>query len=381
MFHEGLKNYFEKKGYHVVDEPLFESLAHTFHILAETEEENISKKKTADKKIDSEFRKAKKREKKMEEKESIEEEEKKADADPKLVAKSRHKRYNTMIPGYNMIKKRIITPLLLASERVVEYWTPDQFKNEGSQPDGKDENQLNEQMAKLSLEEIEGRNRKRKTKCLKKSSKNINISKNLVDKASDCVEFISDRMPVESKVTRNFVTNMIELSDSALKRISASCEGIDQSQSKNLNMRFIKPSKKFYNLLMSVWIKMDTTSIFELTEEQFVEHVQQALHKESITWSDAYLEPTKTFYNVAREEFMSLYQSQKEQASDEIIEPSNFIFSVTRFFTSIKSTLLEMWHSEIVQRSAEFTSASSTKEVAEEENKEVSPEENVNTMT
>ncbi|CAI2362310.1 unnamed protein product [Moneuplotes crassus] len=372
-FHIGLKEYFIKKGYIIVDEPLFESLAHTFHILAETEEDNISKKKTADKKFEEEYRKTKKRDKKMENKESNMEEEKDSNTDPKLVAKSRHRKYKTMIPGYNMIKKRIITPLLLASERVVEYWTPDQAdgdKKDGTEKSSNEEEKLNDRMAKLSLEDLEKRkNRRRKTKCLRKSKRNINISKNLVDKASDCVDFISERMPVESKVTRNFVTNMIELSDSALKRISDSCEGIDSSESNNLNMRFIKPSKKFYNLLMSVWIKMDTTSIFEMTEDQFIENVKQALEKEGIEWSDAYLEPTNTFYNVAREEFMSLYQSQKDEASDQGVEPSNFIFSVTRFFASIKSTLLEMWHSEIVQKSAEFTAASSTDNVPEEQEK------------
>jgi len=278
-----------------------------------------------------------------------------------------------MIPGYNIIKKRIITPLLLASERVVEYCTPsqaDQKENEAVEAEAYEDSQLADKLAKLSLDEIEKRNRKRKIKSLRKSSKNFNISKSLVDKASDCVDFISERMPVESKVTRNFVTNMIELSDSAINRISQSWEEIDSSESNNINMRFIKPSKKFYNLLMSVWIKMDTTSIFELTEEQFTENVKQALEQENIAWSDAYLEPTITFYNVAREEFMTLYQNQKDESSDQDMEPGNFIFSVTRFFASIKSTLLEMWHSEIVQKSAEFTSASAADEQSEESQEE-----------
>ena len=176
-------------------------------------------------------------------------------------------------------------------------------------------------------------------------------------------------MPVESKVTRNFVTNMIELSDSALKRIATSCKGIDDSGD-NINMRFIKPSKKFYNLLMSVWIKMDTSSIFHLTEEEFIENVKQALEKEDIKWSEAFVEPTKTFYNIAKEEFMNLYKSQKDDASDLEVEPQNFVFSVSRFFTSIKSNLLNMWNSEIVSKSAKFTAAQSAKET-EENNEEV----------
>mmetsp|Transcript_476 Transcript_476/g.517 ORF Transcript_476/g.517 Transcript_476/m.517 type:complete len:453 (-) Transcript_476:75-1433(-) len=377
-FHNGIKEYFKNKGYNVVDEHLFESLAHTFHILAEGEEDNISNKKKIDEKFDLEYRlNKKKRDLKMESKEEGSlEEEKDSQVDPNLIAKSRHRRYNTMIPRF--IKKRIITPLLIASEKVVEYIIPEQPVNgdkkkkteEGIEEEKDEENNLNNKMSNLTLEEAERQNKRRTIKTLKKS-KNIHISKNLINKASDCVDFISERMPVESKVTRNFVTNMIELSDSALKRISASCKGIDESE--NINMRFIKPSKKFYNLLMSVWIKMDTRSIFDLTEDEFNNHVKQSLEKESIPWSDAYIEPTKTFYNVAHEEFMNLYQNQKDNTSDHEVEPSNFIFSVSRFFTSIKTTLLEMWHSEIVNKSATFTSAATDDEVNEtskEEKKE-----------
>lgn len=194
-----------------------------------------------------------------------------------------------------------------------------------------------------------------------------------MNKASDCVDYISDRMPMQSKVTRNFVTNMIELSDSALKRISASCNGIDNPND-NINMRFIKPSKKFYNLLMSVWVKMDSTSILHLTETGFIEMVKQALEKEDIPWSDAFLEPTKTFYNVAKEEFMNMYKSQKDDDNLDV-EPTNIVFSMSRFFTSIKSTLLEMWNSEIVSKSARFTSASVSKESEEETNEVENTEE------
>jgi hypothetical protein len=282
------------------------------------------------------------------------------------------RKYKNMIPGFSIIKNRIITPLLIASEKVVEYMIPESYSKISSKnPSGAVENQITEltndnqdiddKFSKMSLEDIERHNRKRTMKSLSKTTKTIKISKGLMNKASDWVDYISDQMPVESKVTRNFVTNMIELSDSALKRIAASCKDIDDS-GENINMRFIKPSKKFYNILMSVWIKLDTTSIFNLTEEEFTDHVKQALENEVVIWSDAFLEPTKTFYNVAKEEFMNMYQSQRDDASDLEVEPNNFIFSVTRFFTSMKSSLYEMWNSEIVNKSTKFTSAWATNE-------------------
>ena len=55
---------------------------------------------------------------------------------------------------------------------------------------------------------------------------------------------------------------------------------------------------------------------------------------------------------------MNLYKIQKDEAESLDEEFSNFSFSISMFFTSIKSKLLEMWNSEIVSKSALFTSAS-----------------------
>ncbi len=74
----------------------------------------------------------------------------------------------------------------------------------------------------------------------------------LVEKAKDCVEFISSRTPIEkTEVTSLFATNLVELSEGALQKIA------NLENDKHYNMRFVKPSKKFYNLLMSVWMGFD----------------------------------------------------------------------------------------------------------------------------
>ena len=364
------------KGYKIIDESLFKSLVHTFHIIAEGEEENISKKKKTDENFDKEYKKSsRRRELKHQEKEEQEEEIKDHRVKNNFIQESVHKRkIRNMIPGFSVIKNRIITPLLIASERVVEYMIPEKSQtieinnkedqNEEIDEDGENQEHLkfNTKFQKLSLEDIERKQRKRTLKLLRKSNQNINISTNLINKASDWVEFISERMPGESKVTRSFVTNMIELSDTAMKRIAAACN--DQIvNNEGINMRFITPSKKFYNLLMSVWIKMDPTSIFNLTETAFIENSRQAIENEKLTWSEAYIEPTKAFFKIAKEEFMNLCKIQRNEAEMFDQESTNFSFSMSRFFTSIKSTLLEMWNSEIVNKSAMFTSASLQKDI------------------
>ena len=366
------------------DESLFKSLTHTFHIIAESEEDNIAKKKKTDEAFTKEYLNTKKKRlKKRQEKEDTEEEEKEPRIKANFISDSiRQRKIKNMIPGFSIIKNRIITPLLVASERVVEYMIPEQnSKSENANAEETQENEvsehqkeclmINDRMSRLNLEEFENRQRKHRMKCLRKTHHSVQIPKNLMNKASDCVDFISERMPAgESKVTNSFVTNMIELSDSAIKRISASCKDIDET-SENINMRFIKPSKKFYNLLMSVWIKLDSSSIFNLTEQMFVDLVKQALQKEEIPWNDSFQKPTETFFKIAKEEFLSMYKTQKEESEDIEVEPSTFIFSMSRFLTSIKTTLLQMWNSEIVNKSAKFKSASVSKETEEPAAEEV----------
>jgi len=84
------------------------------------------------------------------------------------------------------------------------------------------------------------------------------VPASLVEKAKNCVEFISSRTPIEkTDVTSHFATNLVELSEGALQRIA----NTDDPKDKLYNMRFIKPSKKFYNLLMSVWMGFDSHTL------------------------------------------------------------------------------------------------------------------------
>ena len=379
-----MREYFCQKGYKIVDESLFKSLVHTFHILAENEEANITQKKKTDEIFDKEYKRAgKKRDKKNEEKqESIGEENKERDPQKhKFVTDSIHRnRLRNMIPGFSLIKSRIITPLLIASEKVVEYMIPEN-KQTDAKPEPKietitqkvadiamEEAMVTQKMDKLTLED-ERKYRKRTLKFMRKS--NLNISKDVIQKASECVDFISERTQVESKVTRNFVTTMVELKESAVKRISASLKTSEGSNDQ-VNMRFIKPSKKFYNLMMSVWVKMHHTTIFSLTEQKFVKNVKQALIKDNLEWVDDYLKPTKAFFEIAKEEFITLYRAQKVDAQDMDEEPRDFVFSMSRFFTVIKTGLHDMWNSEIIDNSFRFKYASQEKSEAnsDEESKD-----------
>lgn len=191
-----MKEYFTNKGYHVIDEAVFKSLAYTFHMSAETEEQSIAKKKETDEIFHKEYRKlGKKREiKKLEKEDTVEEPQeprKSLDINSNSV---KYRMIKNMIPGFSIIKNSIITPLLIASERVVEYMIPEPMEvastdnlNRDSNNNYEDEREraIDDRMSKLTLEDVERRQRKRTLKCLRKSNKKVNIPKNLMKKASD----------------------------------------------------------------------------------------------------------------------------------------------------------------------------------------------------
>lgn len=191
-----MKNYFIKKGYKIIDDSLFKSLAHTFHIIAESEEENISKKKKSDENFNKEYNKPnKKRDIKMMTKEGSKEEKKETRVKAESLSTSMHHwKRKHMIPGFSIIKNKIITPLLIASEKVVEYIIPEKSRESENSAENKAENTakpeeietvtLEEKMSKLSLEEAR-KQRKRTLKYLRKSNQNANISKDLLKKASE----------------------------------------------------------------------------------------------------------------------------------------------------------------------------------------------------
>lgn len=69
-------------------------------------------------------------------------------------------------------------------------------------------------------------------------------------------------------------------------------------------MRFIKPSKKFYNMLMSVWVNMDIESLNKLKFAQYLARVKTRVG--DMKWSDNFISAVRQFYAVATDEYNSL---------------------------------------------------------------------------
>ena len=83
-----------------------------------------------------------------------------------------------------------------------------------------------------------------------------------VNTAKNCVDFITSKTPIEkTDITNNFATNLVELSDKALNKLDPRSKSPDQAA---YNMRFIKLSRRFYNMLMSVWLNFDAEEVKKL---------------------------------------------------------------------------------------------------------------------
>jgi hypothetical protein len=92
----------------------------------------------------------------------------------------------------------------------------------------------------------------------------MKLNEKMLRKASATVDLISQKVKsknmIQESISATFVTNVIELTNDALEKISLNEQAllIDEDnlgQTFNMNLRFIKPSHNFYNEVMSNWFK------------------------------------------------------------------------------------------------------------------------------
>jgi hypothetical protein len=242
-------------------------------------------------------------------------------------------------PRFSIIKEKVIRPLLMATEKVVEYYFPEEVKeaSQRSQVSGFDKQSFNRSMGgvtkttadtlshesselssirqKFQLLDISGKdsselkashtknNRKRtyrqlernsfavdfmdpsgfkdteKTPSTKSDKKGLKLNQKMLKKASATVDLISQKVKskgmIQETVTSSFATNVIELTSDALRTITkeeALVEG--DSVAMDINLRFIKPSKVFYNSVMLSWLKF----LKSLEEEGTINNSERVLN-------------------------------------------------------------------------------------------------------
>lgn len=141
----------------------------------------------------------------------------------------------------------------------------------------------------------------------------------MLKKASATVDLISQKVKakgmIQESVTSSFATNVIELTSDAVKTIAKQdiMPGSDVMNSElNINIRFIKPSRSFYNGVMSSWLKF----LKVLEEEEGQQDMQQVLatfiqyakaqQVKSNQWQEDLDKPLEIFSDILSKEYLNL---------------------------------------------------------------------------
>lgn len=141
----------------------------------------------------------------------------------------------SLIPGFSIIKSKVITPLLVATEKVVDYIISDNRQETNMEVTGcpssdnlsaSENKSLPDVFTNLSINES-GRKRLKRRRCQKlerdesyDSQLAEKLNETLISQATDCIEIISKRRKINDSVTREFVTNIIDIKQSTLSKLN-----------------------------------------------------------------------------------------------------------------------------------------------------------------
>lgn len=151
------------------------------------------------------------------------------------------------------------------------------------------------------------------------------MNENLLSTASDCIDLIQKRRRINESVTSQFMTNIIDINKQTLESLQPShlqeemktSDVSSTAPTEEINYRFIKPSKYFYNSIMGLWLKFDQKRLASLTFEEFLDYLRkhsslasQSSDQETLTASQ--IGPIHQFFLTLKNEWSRMQESQQE---------------------------------------------------------------------
>lgn len=128
----------------------------------------------------------------------------------------------------------------------------------------------------------------------------LNVTEQMMYKASDCVELVSRSNQLNSDVTNNFVTNTVELSGGALQKIDPNFQ--QDSNNESMVLRFVKPSTEFYSNAISVFNQLNSKNQLAEMDEQ--EYRTMLIEQMGERWKESFNNPSTELFKTAKNEFM-----------------------------------------------------------------------------
>ena len=93
----------------------------------------------------------------------------------------------------------------------------------------------------------------------KKTEKMLN--QNMIEFALHYINNIVKTTTKDWQITRNFVTNMVEVNYNRLLQLESQISTKANELKNEIKIRFIQPAQDFYNRLMEIWIIFKTNSL------------------------------------------------------------------------------------------------------------------------
>jgi len=144
------------------------------------------------------------------------------------------------------------------------------------------------------------------------------------------------------QISRNFVTNMVEVNYNKLVQLENQFSTKTQGLSNDVKIRFIQPAQDFYNSLMETWIifKVHSTD----REVLFTEYLEKVKGSLGNLWNERFVAPTQNF-------FMTLYYEWNRLKQAENDSEEKILF----FTKKVKESMLKIWEESVVKKAEELS--------------------------
>jgi hypothetical protein len=87
------------------------------------------------------------------------------------------------------------------------------------------------------------------------------LNQNMIEFALHYINNIVKTTTKDWQITRNFVTNMVEVNYNRLLQLESKLSTKANEIKNEIKIRFIQPAQEFYNQLMEIWIIFKTNSL------------------------------------------------------------------------------------------------------------------------
>ena len=236
----------------------------------------------------------------------------------KIEGIGRCQQFKSLLPNFSQLKSRIITPMIAASERVVEYIIPHAQCVQ---------NVYNKIASNLPF------SRTAKKKCIELIKIPCTLSGNAMEKLSNYVDnLVKSKKILYHKVIQDMAVVILHISKSSLN----DAESLG-------DYKVYKPASELYGLLMKI---MFYYGLNNSVNSHVATLVAFAKCKLKCLWRDELAKPCEKFYDIAQKDI-----KQQLDKEDSIEEPS-----IMQAFDATKFKMLQMWNHQIIEKTINFKS-------------------------